>query len=77
MKLRFLLLLLLAAALLAVQECKMAVIGLMHSHLWGRTAYVRENYDCINAAFTWHIREHVGIRCGRWRQGRGLAPDGF
>ncbi len=45
MKLRFLLLPLLAVAPLAAQEYKMAVIGLVHSHVWGHLPSIVKNHD--------------------------------
>jgi len=45
MKLRFLLLPLLAAAPVAAQEYKMAVIGLVHSHVWGHLPAIAKGTD--------------------------------
>src|SRR5262245_31670896 len=45
MKLRFLLLPLLAATPLAAQEYKMAVIGLVHSHVWGHLPAIAKGRD--------------------------------
>src|SRR5690349_8987584 len=45
MKIRFLLLPMLATVTLAAQEYKMAVIGLVHSHVWGHLPAIAKGHD--------------------------------